>query len=94
MPSPRSLWRRLVRALSRQSHGSRWVEPSNAITRAIYSGAPLATLEAWPEEGLLVEAVAETPPIQEPLETAPAASVDPATEPQKEERPKRPGVAA
>jgi hypothetical protein len=84
----------LLRVLSRQSHGSRWIEPGNAITRAVYSGAPLAKLETWADEELFVEAVAETPLIEGSAEAAPAASAAPTPEPRQEERPKRPGVAA
>jgi hypothetical protein len=89
MASMVDFWRKLLRAVGIRSRGPHWVEPSNAVTRAIYQDAPLVTMATWDEaEAPFVPA----PPA--PVESAPVAPA-PAREPAAEEAaPKRPGVAA
>ncbi|MGH7754196.1 MAG: hypothetical protein ACREN5_15430 [Gemmatimonadales bacterium] len=49
MASFREFWRRLLRAFrAHQPHvGPTWVEPGNAVTRAIYDGSSFVTMATW-----------------------------------------------
>lgn len=71
-----------------------WVEPGNAITRAVYSGRSLATFETWMEPDVADELEREVrrPAAEAPAATPPAATPEEA--PAKGDSPKRPGVAA
>lgn len=58
-----NLWRKLLHALGVQRLRSHWVEPGNAVTRAVIDGRPLMTMDSWPEERAAVPEVAVTAPM-------------------------------
>lgn len=76
-----NLWNKLLRAFGVERLRPHWVEPGNAITRAIAGGARFRTMDSWDDEPASPARVAAA-------ETAASA---PETE---EEAPQRKGVAA
>ncbi|MEX0781314.1 MAG: hypothetical protein WD557_01600 [Dehalococcoidia bacterium] len=87
MASLRNFWHRLLRAVRLGGHsGPHWVEPSNAVTRAIYEGDSFVTMATFEQPA----------PAFVPAAPAPVAAAIPAAEHAAEETaaPKRPEVAA
>lgn len=85
MASLRELWLKLLRAVGAgKPRAPHWVEPSNAVTRAIRGGQPLVTMATWDEPSATFVPAPPAPPEPEAAEH-PAAEAG---------TPKRPGVAA
>ncbi len=83
------LWHKLLRAFRLNAFaGPTWVEPSNAVTRAIYEGSAFVTMPSWEE----LAPLAAGPPISAPLLSPGPASTGEA--PAAEDSPARRGVAA
>jgi hypothetical protein len=94
MASLVNFWRKMLRAAGiGRERSPRWVEPGNAITRAIARGQAFTTMATW-EEAQAPFVPAPPAPMEAQVAAA-APTVAPAAEQAApESAPKRPGVAA
>ena len=88
MATFRDFWHRLLRAVGMGAlAGPDWVEPSNAITRAIDRGSTFVMMTSWEEQAF-------TPAPPAPMSTAVSEPVQSEMPGAETEAPARKGVAA